>query len=156
MLNTTKGTIFLIVLSSICATTGVYALYASWRALDWPSTTGLIIEKKQDVKGITYGQKSSPLVTTINEGVYFYTVNENSFTGFSAINKEFSVGKEIIIYYNPTDPSQSTLYRSLNWLYFSFFIAISFILAIAAYLWHKNIKALTRRLSRDAEKRRAP
>ena len=145
MPNILSVTSLLISFSTFSTIAGIYTLYTSWETSNWPATTALIIEINKESKGTAFGQKSSPLVTNINKAIYFYTVNSKSFTGSSVINSEFTVGKEITIYFNPTNPRQSTLYHSLNWLYFNLFIAVGLILAISAFFWRKHIKALTRR-----------
>ena len=117
----------------------------------WPSTTGVIVSSYLDddrsSDGTTYGAKIT----------YQYTLNGVSYTSYTisygyaytsdrsaarALVEEYTVGKTVTVYYNPSVPYEAVLIKGVtgaSWLFFSvgmFFVILGVLVTV--YIGSKN------------------
>ena len=144
----------LLFLSFICFLIGTFTLYISWQSLKWPSVTGEISFTSKRTKGTINSHKSALMTLEVTEILYDYTVvDQGGFWGRIPASKstKYKPKDKVTVYYNPSNPSQSTLHPGPNWVYFVSFLSVSIMLAFTAYAWNNKTKALTRHSSGTAE-----
>jgi len=125
----------------------IYTFYYSWLTLTWPSTEGKISYIENDQKGSTSGPKGPLFTVNVTEAFYSYTVDGQGFYGYTPINSNSNKSKNITVYYNPKEPSESTTFYGINWVYSLTFFLGSIIIGAAACFWHIKISAITRHSS---------
>ncbi|MFH2056894.1 MAG: DUF3592 domain-containing protein [bacterium] len=97
-------------------------LQRKWAERSWPSVTGEVVSTE-----LVHGNAYAPLIT------YKYEVGDSTYTATSdgrapgfggkrrrydaaeAIIHEYAPGSEILVHYNPANPSESTLRPGPNW-----------------------------------------
>jgi len=137
----------------------IFAFYSSYITSSWLSTEGRITYSDARKLGSSQGPKGPVLSVTINEAKYTYHVNEFEYYGHAPVNSKESKtsNKTIEVYYNPNNPSQSTLYNGINWPYIIGFSFMGALFAYVAYSWKNPNKALKFVLRTGlGKKRRAP
>jgi len=117
----------------------IYTFYYSWLTLSWPSTEGKISYIENNQKGSTSAPKGPLFTVNVTEAFYTYTADDQDFYGYTSINSSFNKSKNITVYYNPKEPSESTTHYGINWSYSLTFLLGSIIIGIVAYLWHKKL-----------------
>jgi hypothetical protein len=128
----------------------LFVLYTSWQSQFWPSVTGEISYSRDYAAGTINSHKAPLMTTNIAEVSYDFVVSDKGlYWGFASINKNknYRPKDKVTVYYNPKNPSESTLHPGPNWVYFIAFMIVSITLAFSAFVWHKKVMALTRRSS---------
>ncbi|MCK5684249.1 DUF3592 domain-containing protein [bacterium] len=96
---------------------GCRSLYNKYRASDWKTTLGQITELKTEKSPRGTFLEYTPVVK------YCYFISSNQYFGSSVlpgemdlktVEKKFSKGKQINVFFNPKKPSDSLLFRNIN------------------------------------------
>ena len=116
--------------------------YESYSTKSWSKTHGEIYSSGSQTFGANQGAKSAPMTVNVQSATYTYIVDDWYYYGDAAINRNIDINKPITVYFNPKNPSQSTLHAGINWPYFLLLILVGFILGYAAVLWRDPNKSI--------------
>ena len=132
----------LVTLSIIPLIIAVLSIYSSWSTMFWPSTNGVIQFTVKQNKGSITSHKNPVMTTESTIMSYSFVVNGESYSGYTpyAMRTKNKEKEEVLIYYNPNNPNQSTIYYGVNWVYFILLFSISIIIGFAAFKWHRHTK----------------
>lgn len=118
-----------LIICSVFILIGIFQVKKGYESLSWPSVKGIVTSSEIEESHSSSHKKSSSAKWSV-ELKYQYTIEGNEYSGTRItykgidsshqgaieLSKKYSIGKHVMVYYNPENKAEAVLVQGYGWM----------------------------------------